>query len=88
MQFLGLVMANNQRLYGFARNESIDETMVPTKVAFHSNNIIESGQRSSSEMAAKFKAPCWREIKLKFLFKFSSIFTFHVKMLYVNNVCN
>ena len=39
MQFLDLVMANNQRLYGLARNESIDETMVPTKVAFHSNNI-------------------------------------------------
>lgn len=58
MQFLGLVMANNQHLYGFARNESIDETMVPTKVAFHSNNIIESGQQSSSEMAAKFKALC------------------------------
>ena len=46
------------------------------------------GQRSSTEIAAKFKAPCWREIKLKFLFKFSSILTFHVKILYVNNVCN
>ena len=39
-QFLGFVLRNSQRLYRIDREVSIDETMVATKGAFHSNSTL------------------------------------------------
>ena len=39
-QFLGFVLRNFQRLYRLDREVSIDETMVPTRGAFHSNSTL------------------------------------------------
>ena len=47
------------------------------------SKVFWKGQRSASTMAAKFKAPCWREVKLKFLFK---IF-FHFNFSCLNPLC-